>query len=200
MTALEEATALSAPRGRQARSSQGRRVAFAVLVLGLLSLLVLPFFVDPIDHAGPRAQAGVIRFDGWGPLKAPVPLAGDWQLSWRGGAGGPPPGQRVTVKVPGRWSAEQAGRPALPETGAVSYHLRVLGLSAGRYILHVPSAFAATAVVANGRVISQRGDPGSTPRTTRYLVRSQDVFLEADGRPLDLRLDVSTFHGCVRAR
>ena len=194
MTALEGATTLTAPRARAARSSQGRRVGFAVLVLGLLSLLVLPFFGDLIARDAPRARNGVIRFAQWGPLKAPVPLAGDWQLSWRGGAGGPPPGQRVTLEVPGRWSAQRAGRPTLPETGAVSYHLEVLGLPAGRYLLYLPPSFSATAVAVNGRVISQRGEPGPTRDTTRYLVRSQEVFLETDGRPLDLRLDISTFH------
>ncbi len=193
MTVVDGASTSTAPRQRST-SSSGRRAGFAVLVLGLLSLLILPFFADVIAHAGPRARDGVIGFAQWGPLKAPVPLAGDWQLSWRGGPGGPPSGERVTVAVPGRWSNARAGRPPLPETGAVSYHLRVEGLPAGRYILHVPTSFSATAVAVNGRVISQRGEAGPTKRTTRYVAASQDVFLQTDGRPLDLRLDVSTFH------
>ena len=194
MTALDGETALTASRARATPSSPGRRVAFAVAVLGLLSLLILPFFVDMVARDGPKARDGVVSFAQWGPLTAPVPLEGEWRLTWRGGVGGPPPDQQVAVDVPGRWSAERPGRAALPESGAVSYHLKVLGLPAGRYLIYLPPAFAATAVAANGRVISQRGEPGATKATTRYLVRSQDVFLETDGGPLDLRIDVSTFH------
>ena len=88
MTAADGESTLTAPRTRAAPSSQGRRVAFAVLVLGLLSLLILPFFVDLIARDAPRARNGVVNFAQWGPLKAPVPLAGDWTLTWRGGPGG----------------------------------------------------------------------------------------------------------------
>src|SRR6185436_16320664 len=133
MTAADGNSTLSAPRRRAAASSQRRRVAFAVLVLGLLTLLILPFFVDVVARDAPQAKGGVVDFARWGPLKAPVPLGGDWKLSWRGGAGGPPPGQQVSVEVPGRWSNPRTDRPKLPETGAVSYHLRILGLPAGRY-------------------------------------------------------------------
>src|SRR5687767_3140368 len=114
MTAADGEGTLTAPR-KSVRSSQRRRLGFAVLVLGLLSLFIAPFFVDLVARDGPRAERGVIRFARSGQLNAPMPLAGEWTLSWRGGEGGPPPDARVAVAVPGRWSAEAAGRPALPE-------------------------------------------------------------------------------------
>src|SRR5436190_10690250 len=186
------AAAGQARRGARTRVSAGRRLAFASLVLGLLCLAISPFFFDAIARDGPQARDGVIDYSRWGALTRPVELKGDWKLSWRGGPGGPPPQTQVTVPVPGRWVAREPVR--LPETGAVSYHLQLRGLAPGRYILHVPTYFAATEVAVNGEVISRRGEAGPDPASTRYVVRSQDAFIIADGRPLDLRLDISTFH------
>ncbi|TAL30812.1 MAG: GAF domain-containing protein [Phenylobacterium sp.] len=175
---------------RHGTSTPGRRLMFAVMVLSLLCLFISPFFVDVIDRNGPVAKDGVLSYAGWGPLDRPVEMEGGWSLTWRGGAGGPPPNQKVTVEVPGRWSNTA---PQLPPVGAVSYHLQIRDLPAGRYILHFPAVFAATEIAVDGEVVSRRGRAGLDKATTSYLVRSQEVFLIADGRPIDLRIDQSTF-------
>src|SRR3954465_12764725 len=118
MTAADGNSTLSAPRRRAAASSQRRRVAFAGLGPGLLTLLILPFFVDVVARDAPQAKAGVVDFTRWGPLKAPVPLGGDWTLSSRGGGGGVgggrgrPPAGAAGRRRSSRALVEPAGGPS----------------------------------------------------------------------------------------
>ena len=89
-------TADPAPQNDPLRpaASQARRFVFAVLLLALLTGLCSPFFIDPIANGAPKARGGEISYAKWGPLKAPVRLAGDWRLVWRTA---PAPGAVITA-------------------------------------------------------------------------------------------------------
>src|ERR1051325_3516055 len=88
--------------------SQRRRLAFAVAVLGLLSLLCAPFFVDLIAHGAPKARGGAISYLGWGPLDAPVELTGEWRLVCKTP---PAAGATMLAEVPGEWAGAHPGGP-----------------------------------------------------------------------------------------
>ena len=191
MGVMDERAAAAAPAGRVAPRS-GRRLAFAVLVLGLLCTLCAPFFVDLIDHSAPRIRAGQVDYSAYGPLQAPVELKGDWRVAWRSA---PQPGATFPLPAPGAWEGAHGSAPTLPQQGAASYHVTVRGLEAGRYTVFLPSQFAGTRAAVNGEVRSERGAAGATPAATRYLVRSHQVGFETDGSDVDLRIDVSAwFH------
>jgi len=172
-----------------------RRLIFALLALALLCALCMPFFADLADHQAPRAQAGVVDYSRYGPLDAPAGLAGEWRLVWKSaGPGQPAAGAQGPIHVPGAWTETRVGGVALPERGAAAYRLTVRGLAPGRYILHVPTLYEASEVRVNGRLVSGRGRFGLTPQAARYVVRSQDVTLDADGRDLELEIALASFH------
>ena len=171
--------------------THGARLALAIVVLLAAVAVVASFFADFIDRGAPDARAGVVSFAGRGPLTTPVELDGTWRVVWRTA---PAPDESLFLRVPGPWKgAKVAGKP-LPEGGAASYFLRIRDLAPGRYMLFVPKVYAASRVSVNGRVLSERGTFGQTPRTSRYFSRSQEILLETDGSDLNLRIDVSTFH------
>jgi len=174
-----------------ARRSPARRLALAMLLLALLCGLCAPFFIDPIAHNAPPARGGVVSFAQWGPLSAPVELKGDWRLTW---LTAPAPGATLTAHVPGGWAGPHPGAPALPEVGAASYDLKISGLPAGRYTLYMRQTFAASRIAVNGRVLSERGVFALTPEASRSVHRAQEVTIDADGRDLDLRIDIATLH------
>ena len=155
-----------------------------------MCLLCAPLFVDSVDRAAPKPVAGRLDFTAYGPLAAPVELSGQWRLVWLSGAPGPPAGTEQLVAAPGRWTNTGRG---LPSQGAASYRLTLTGLPAGRYVMYVPTIYSASRVSVNGRVLSERGVAGATGATTEQTVRAHDVTLDADGGPLELSLDVSTF-------
>jgi adenylate cyclase len=174
-----------------AAPSPTRRITFAAVILALLFALCAPFFLDPVAHDAPRARGGVADFSRWGPLSAPVELKGEWRLVWL-----TPPyaGAAMPMQVPSEWAGPHAGGPTLPVNGAASYQLTIKGLPAGRYTLHLSTMFNATRVVVNGRTLSERGRFGLTSATTRDLHRSQDATLDADGKDLNLRVELAIFH------
>ena len=193
MTQTEEAAGVRETPRASARAgdlARGPRLRFAVAVIALMCLLMAPLFIENVDRAAPRPEAGRLDLTAHGPLTAPVQLAGQWKLVWLSGAPGPPAGSAQIVAAPGRWTDTAKG---LPSQGAGSYRLTITGLAAGRYILHVPTIYSASRVSVNGRVLSERGVVGLTDATTEQTVRAHDVTLDADGGPLDLRLDVSSF-------
>ena len=192
MTQTVEAGVEATPRAtaRAGDLARGPRLRFAVAVIVLMCLLMAPLFVESIDRAAPRPTAGRLDFTAHGPLTAPVHLAGEWRLVWLSGAPGPAAGSEQVVVAPGRWTDTGKG---LPSQGAGSYRLTISGLPAGRYILHVPTIYSASRVSVNGRVLSERGVVGLTASTTEQTVRAHDVTIDADGGPLELGLDVSTF-------
>lgn len=176
------------------RGLAGPRSGVVILALGIIATLCLlfaPIFVTSIDRSAPRPAGGAIDFSGHGPLTAPVELSGQWRLNWLSGPPGPPADRSVMVEAPGMWSGPETG---LPTHGAVSYGLRISGLAPGRYTLHVPSVYAASRVSVNGRVLSQQGAPGLTKASTNPTIRAHDVTIDADGGPIDVRIDVSAFY------
>ena len=173
------------------RRPPGRRFALAILLLTLLAGLCSPFFIDPVARNAPQARAGVVSFAAWGPLSAPVELKGDWRLTW---LTAPQPGATLIAYVPGPWAGAHPGGPTLPDIGAASYRLKIQGLPAGRYTLYMRQTFAASQVVVNGRVLSQRGVFALTPQAARSVHRAQEVTIDADGRDLDLQIDIATLH------
>ena len=189
MTHTGGATVAREP-ARSGDLARGPRLRFAIAVIAIMCLLMVPLFVESVDHAAPRPEAGRLDFTGYGAISAPVPLAGQWRLVWLSGAPGPRAGTEQIVTAPGRWTDTGKG---LPGEGAGSYRLTITGLPEGRYILHVPTIYSASRVSANGRVLSERGVVGLTDATTEQTVRAHDVTIDADGGPLDLRLDISSF-------
>ena len=181
---LSEVNAPLRPPARQ-------RFALAVILIVLLAALCAPFLVDPIAHDAPRPKAGIVDLSRWGPLTAPVELKGQWRLEWRSP---PAAGADLLIKVPGEWVGARAETFVLPELGAGSYHLLVRGVAAGRHTLFLPRHFAATRVLVNGRVLSERSHFGLTAATSGAGGRSQAVTIDTDGAPFDLQIDVAAFH------
>ena len=173
-----------------ARASPRRRFALTLVLLVLLGGLCAPFFIDPVAHNGPRAQAGVLSFGRGGPPAAPVELKGEWRLDW---LSPPMAGVSLPVEVPSGWAGAHAGGPTLPKTGAAAYGLTIRGLPAGRYVLYLRQGFGASRVFANGRMLSERGVFALTPGGARDVHRSQDVVIDTDGSDLNLRVELSTF-------
>ncbi|MBW8813561.1 MAG: GAF domain-containing protein [Caulobacterales bacterium] len=167
------------------------RLGLAILILALLCAVCAPFFVDTLDHRAPQPRAGVVSYAGWGPLTAPVELGGTWRVVWRSG---PAAGAQLTLPVPGPWRGAKANGRVLPEGGAASYLLTVRDLPAGRYVLYLGKNWSGTRVLVNGQVLSERGAFGLTPATSRYVGRAHVIPLETTGAPLELEIDVSTFH------
>jgi adenylate cyclase len=194
---MSEAGAGAAPIAETAGPVGGqlRRFVYGVLVLLLLGALCAPFFTELIAQNAPRVRAGTADYRNWGPLKSPVEIAGDWTLTWRAGPDGPPPGTRLPVAVPGLWQ----GTPTpdggkLPASGLATYEVTLVGVPAGAYLIHIPNIFAANQVWINDRLMSSRGQIGTTPETTRYFVRAHDIPFETDGGPIRLRIDAAAFH------
>ena len=179
-------------------SSGPRRLLYGLATVLLLCLLCAPLFVDTVDHAAPKAVAGVVDLSHRGPLNTPIELSGQWALVWRSGAPGPAATSRSLSIVPGSWADRQPGKDAkatgLPSLGAGSYRLTLKGLRPGRYILYVPTIHAASRVSANGHVLSEMGVAGTSDAATQSTVRSHDVVIDTDGGPLDIALDVSAYH------
>jgi len=173
-----------------AAPSPVRRIALAAIMLGLLAALCGPFFVDPIAHNAPVARGGEVSFAGWGPLTAPVQLAGQWRMVWRSA---PAAGTSMIAQVPGDWAGASLQGKTLPVAGAASYSLRIHGLRPGHYILYLRQGFHAAQVSLNGRVLSTAGVFGTTPAAARALHRGQEAAFDADGRDLDLQVDIATF-------
>ena len=169
--------------------ARGPKFLFAVAVIAGLCLLCAPLFVERIDHAAPKPVAGSVDFSAH-PVTGPTPLSGEWRLIWRSGAPGPPAGSTQLVALPGRWSENGKG---LPGEGAASYRLTMQGVKPGRYVLYVPTIYSASRVVVNGRVLSEEGVVGVSDATTQPTIRAHDVTIDADGGPLDLRLDISSY-------
>jgi adenylate cyclase len=168
-----------------------RNFAFGLVVLALLGALCAPFFIDDIAHDAPLARAGVVSFAHWGPLSAPVELKGQWRLVWRTA---PAPGAELLVPVPGDWAGPHPGGPTLPAMGAASYQLKIRDLPVGHYTLYARQGFFASAIVVNGRTLSQQGVLGLTAATSRATHRSQEVSFESDGTDVDLSIDIANFH------
>ena len=147
------------------RAAGGRRLGLALLVVAALCLVCAPFFSDSIAHDAPKVRAGVVDYSGWGPLKAPVELSGQWRGAWHTA---PTPGADFWVRVPGSWSGLLVAGHRLPESGAATYSVRIRGLQPGRHIIYVPRIYAASQVRVNGRVIATMGQYGLTPDTSRY--------------------------------
>ena len=174
--------------------SRGVRLRFALLVIAILCTFCAPLFVDGIDRSAPKPVAGRVDYAKYGRLTAPVELRGQWRLVWHSGAPGPPAGTERLQLVPGRWSEKLASGGALPDQGAASYHLTVEGLQPGRYSLYVPTIYAASRVIVNGRMLSEEGVPGPSAATTQATVRSHDVVFDVPGSTLDVQIDLSAFH------
>ena len=172
-------------------TSTGRSL-LAILVLALLCGLCAPLFVDRIDEGAPKARHGAVSFACWSALDRPVPLAGQWNMTWRGPAvaRGPAVGERLPIRVPGEWT----GLSGAPEQGFATYQLTVKGVRPGSYILFVPTIFAASRVWLNDRMVSQMGQVALTAAQNRYLWRAQEIPFVSDGSDLRLSIDIAAFH------
>ena len=169
------------------------RVLYAVLVLGLMLVLCAPFFVDVIDRTAPKPRGGEVSYPA--PLEAPVLLGGEWRVTWIGGNEAVPAGAQATVRVPGPWAgARTSDGQRLPDSGVAGLGLTLRGLAPGRYTLHVPMIYGANRVWLNGRLAGSKGMIGADAAATHYQLRSHELTVVSDGSPLELRIDIASFH------
>jgi adenylate cyclase len=183
----------AAPRLREGQPPQLR---FALFMLFVLSMVVAPFFLETVARDAPPVRNGVLDVTGLKPLDPPVALEGDWAFEWQGPAtaGGPSPGARYTMRVPGPWEDRPAPRGLkTPGRGRVAYSVTIRGLQPGPYRLVVPTIYMASRVTIDGKTLSQRGTVGTDAATTHYLWRAHDVSFEATGRPVTIRIDLASF-------
>ena len=174
------------------RGGAWRGLLLGLVILAGMMALLAPSFRSLIDPAGPPVHGGVVDYSRFGPLDRPVSLAGQWRATWLTGAS-LPAGSVAAVKVPGRWSgAATAGGP-MPDRGVARYRVELRGLSPGFHQLHVPSLYGASRVSIDGRVVSQRGVLGTSPATTRYLVRAHNVPFEVRGGPVEVAIDIASW-------
>ncbi|MET0376604.1 MAG: adenylate/guanylate cyclase domain-containing protein [Rhizorhabdus sp.] len=180
---------------RQLPGARGR-LAFGLIVLGLMLALCAPMFVDLIASDSPVAKGGILSYRHWGRLTKPVLLDGEWRFTWLGAPASPiSRGATRLAPVPGPWEGlEMPGGRRLPGSGVGSYALEVRDLAPGRYTLHIPITFAADRVYIDDREIERRGVIASDRPRTRYDLRSHEIsFEKMDSRPLRLRIDLGAF-------
>ena len=155
-------------------------------------LLVAPYFRDRLDlQAGTVAQ-GVLDLTSHGPLNRPIPLNGEWRLTWLGGPG-PKPGTSGFAEAPGVWEGLKIGGVALPQQGRARYAVQLRGLVPGRYVVHVPAIYAASRVTLDGREMSRRGRLGDSAATTEYVHRANLITFDHSGGSLDLGIDLAVW-------
>ena len=181
-------------RDWRSRGSAGRRLLLALLAIASMVAIVAPLFVDPVDWGAPQARAGVIDYSGTHALNRPVPLGGEWRMTWLAGAGGPKPGTALAVTVPGLWSVQKGsdGR-LLPRSGTARYEITLRNLPAGKYILHIPPLFEASRAFIDGRIESQRGRVGDSPLNTRYDVRAQNIGFRTTGGNVRIAIELAAW-------
>ena len=169
------------------------RLLLALFTLLVMLALVVPFFADPMDRNAPRAKAGTIDYSGYPVLARPVELIGDWRMTWLGPQ--PRPAPPVFTHVPQQWEGLRvAGGAILPSGGRARYDIAFHGLRPGKYVLHVPSMWAGSRIFLDGQTVSASGTVGSSPATSRYHLRAQNVSFATDGRDVALGVELSTFH------
>ena len=174
-----------------------RRQLLSLILLGLMLALCAPLFADRIDRDAPTAHDGFVSFARWGPLDTPVELRGDWRLTWLGGAPSKvAPGSRFLIPIPGQWTdlRDAGGHPLLPGSGAASFELTVEGLQPGLHVLHVPIVYGAIRVYIDGRLLTHVGRFALDPLTAVSDGHSYDIPIDANGRPIELRIDLAAYH------
>lgn len=163
---------------------------FALIVLGLMLLLVAPFFVDRLASDAPKPIAGRLTFPAGATPGRPVALDGRWRLDWRGTDGRAVAG--LSAPVPGNWEGLPlpGGAGVLPAGGTGRFSLTIDGLAPGRYRLYVPLVFGPYRVEVDGRPVGGFGRfaaPG-TPAITEP--RGLDVPITATGAPVRLAVTI----------
>ena len=174
-----------------------RSFFFAAGLLAILCLLFAPLFSDRLSTDAPRVRNGAVSFASWTTWSRPAPLIGDWRLVWRAPAGpkGPRAGEALLVKTPGTWTGVRtADGGSLPALGSASFQLTIQGLKPGRYVLFVPIISHASRVWLDGELVSEAGQVGDTPQTTRYLWRAHEIPFRANGSDVHLAIDEAAFH------
>ena len=170
-----------------------QRLWLALFALTVMLALVAPFFVDSVDRHAPRAQAGAIDFTGYRALNRPVEMIGTWQMTWLGPQPGPAP--PVFAHVPEQWEGIRLpGGAVLPAGGRARYDIVLRGMQAGKYVIHMPSMWAGSRIYVDGQAVSGSGSVGSSPATSRYHLRAQNIAFSTDGRDVPIGVELSTFH------
>ena len=155
-------------------------------------LLVAPYFRDRLDLRAGTVEHGVLDLTSHGPLNRPIPLNGEWRLTWLGGPG-PAPGTSGFAEAPGVWEGLKIGGVALPQQGRARYTVQLRGLVPGRYVIHVPAIYAASRVTLDGREVSRRGRLGDSAAATEYIHRAHLITFDHPGGPLDLGIDLAVW-------
>ena len=169
-----------------------RRLLIGLGALIAILLLVAPYFRDRLDLGAGTVEQGVLDLTSHGPLNRPIPLNGDWGLTWLGGPG-PAPGTSGFAQAPGVWEGLKIGGEALPQQGRARYNVQLRGLISGSYVIHVPAIYAASRVTLNGREVSRRGQLGDSAAATQYVHRAHLITFDHPGGPLDLGIDLAVW-------
>ena len=161
---------------------------FAVLVLGLMLLLVAPFFVDRVARDAPRPRDGILHLGGRA-LDTPIPLNGEWRLDWRSADGRTV--RTLAAPVPGNWEGlPLPGGGKLPATGTGRFSLEIRGLPSGRYRLHTPITFAPFIVSIDGEPVGGFGRMAAPGVRAETEPRALDAPVSATGAPLHIAVTI----------
>ncbi|MCX7283637.1 MAG: GAF domain-containing protein, partial [Novosphingobium sp.] len=169
-----------------------QRAFFSLMMIALLCAINLPFFLSPtkvLPQGG--VSRGIADFAQQRPDDVPIRLEGRWTMVWHDA---PYAGRSFPISVPGTWAGQAGpdGKP-LPAAARASYFTTLRGLPPGSYTLHIPTIFAASKVLVDGVVVSERGRVGRDAAGTRYLWRSTDIPLVATGADIRLQIDVASY-------
>jgi adenylate cyclase len=172
-----------------------RRFVFPVIVLGVLAAICAPLFADRVDHDGPRVVDGQVSFAGVGAPSAPTELVGNWTLVWHGDSARPATNVRTAIKVPGIWTGLKTSTGfRLPETGAATLQVTLMGLPPGPYEIYFPIIYSASRVWVDNTVVSSAGILGTNAATTRTVWRGHEIPFYSAGKPIQIRVDMAVFH------
>ena len=150
----------------------------------------------------PVAHHGVLDLSGWDPDRdGPIELNGEWAF-YRGKlldpatlAGTAPDKAEDFLALPANWNGETAAGKDIGTVGQATLRLRILpGPGTGRLGLRLFYIKAAYVLWVNGTVLATSGTLGTDARTEVPEPSLRLPSWQADGRPLDLVLQVTNHH------
>jgi len=150
----------------------------------------------------PVAHHGVLDLSGWDPDRdGPIELNGEWAfyqgklLDPAALAGTAPDKAEDFLALPANWNGETAAGKDIGTVGQATLRLRILpGPGTGRLGLRLFYIKAAYVLWVNGTVLATSGTLGTDARTEVPEPSLRLPSWQADGRPLDLVLQVTNHH------
>lgn len=171
-------------------------------LLFIAALSSLLFGCSGHDVDVPPARQGVIDLSGSSNLlsSSSIELDGDWAFYWqqlltpKDFLGPQQPTVSAYTRLPGAWNGLKVDGKALGGDGYATFRLRVLThATASDLALHLGTIESAYRLWANGTLVSENGEIGTSAATETPAQSSRLVRLPAE-RPLELVLQVSNYH------